>query len=144
VMSRERLALIVFVAGALVCAVWGYRAAAAMLEALGGTGSTSSGSGGIAGVSMGLPALIVSVVPPVITIWLARAAGSTRLATRWRNAHLAAMLAMLILPMMADLRVMMVSFVVFWPVQVFFLCGALAIWIASPRNRPDTPSEASS
>ena len=32
---------------------------------------------------------------------------------------------------MGGLRVMMVSIVVFLPVQVFFVVGALAIWIAS-------------
>lgn len=136
---RTRLALIMFVLDVLVCAIWAYWAATSMLQKLSGTGS-----GGIAGVSMGLPALIVSVVPPFLTIWLAHAAGSTRLATRWRNAHLVAMLAMLILPVMADLRVMMVSFVVFWPVQLFFVVGAVAIWIASPRKRPDTSNETSS
>ena len=54
------------------------------------------------------------------------------------------MLALAILPVMGGLRVMMVSIVVFLPVQVFFVVGALAIWIASPRTRPDTPSEAAS
>ena len=66
------------------------------------------------------------------------------LAKHWRNAHLAVTLALVILPVMGSLRVMMVSIVVFLPVQLFFVVGALAIWIASPRTRPDTPSEAAS
>ena len=140
-MQRRRtlIARIIFVLDVLVCVIWAYWAATSMLHQLSGTGS-----GGIAGVSTGLPDVIVTVVPPVITIWLAGASGSTRLATRWRNAHLAVMLAMVILPLMGGLRVMMVSIVVFWPVQVFFVVGALAIWIASPRKRPDTANETSS
>jgi hypothetical protein len=35
---------------------------------------------------------------------------------------------------------MMVSIAVFRPVQVFFVIGALAIWIASPRPSP-SPSK---
>lgn len=136
---RRLIALAVFVIAALVCAVWAYWAATSMLRTLSG-----SGSGGIAGVSTGVLDVISTVVPPFITIWLARASGSTRLATRWRNAHLAVTLAMVILPLMGGLRVMMVSIVVFVPVQLFFVIGALAIWIASPRKRPDAPGEAAS
>lgn len=63
----------------------------------------------------------------------------TRLASHWRNAHLAVLLALIIVPLMAGLRVMMVSIAVFQPVQVFFVIGALAIWIASPRQQLSTP-----
>jgi hypothetical protein len=41
--------------------------------------------------------------------------------------------------LMAGLRVMMVSIAVFRPVQVFFVVGALAIWIASPRPPQSSP-----
>jgi hypothetical protein len=88
-----------------------------------------SGSGGIGGVSVsgGLVESLVTVVPPIVTILLARASGS-RLAKYWRNAHVAALLALIILPLMGDVRVIMVSIVVLLPVQLFFVVGALVIW----------------
>jgi hypothetical protein len=59
------------------------------------------------------------------------------LARYWRNAHLAVTLAMIILPMMGGgLDLMMLSIAVFQPVQVFFVIGAFAIWIANPRRQP--------
>ena len=136
---RKLIARVIFVLDTLVCGIWAYREASSMLNVLSG-----SGSGGIAGVSAGVVEGLFTVVPPIVTIWLARASGSTSVARRWRNAHLAAVLAMAILPLIGGLRVMMVSIVVFLPVQVFFVVGAIAIWIAGPRPRPDTPSEAAS
>jgi hypothetical protein len=137
--GRKGIALVVFALDTLVCGMWAYRAATSMLQSLSG-----AGGGGIAGVGVGLFGLIFTVVPPVITIWLARASGSTRLATRWRNVHLVAMLAMAILPVMGSMRVMLVSIVVFLPMQVYFVVGALAIWIASPGKRPDPSSATAS
>jgi hypothetical protein len=58
------------------------------------------------------------VVPPDHHDSAARAS-SSRLAKHWRNAHLAALLALIVLPMMGGLRVMMVSIVVMMPVQCF-------------------------
>jgi hypothetical protein len=136
---RTLIARIIFVLDVLVCGIWAYREATVMLVAL-----SRSGSGSIAGVSGGLTVLIFTVAPPVITIVLARASGPTATAKWWRNAHLAATLALVILPMMGGLRVILVSIVVFVPVQLFFVIGALAIWFASPRKLPDAPSEASS
>jgi hypothetical protein len=136
---RKVIALAVFVLDVLVCGTWAYREAASMIQKLSGTGS-----GGIAGVSAGYAELLVTLVPIVLAFVLARASGSTRVATYWRNAHLAASLALVILPTMGGLLVMMVSIVVFLPVQVFFVVGAIAIWIASPRTRSDSPTEASS
>ena len=46
--TRQAIALVVFVLDALVCGIWAYREASAMLDVLSGTGS-----GGIAGVSAG-------------------------------------------------------------------------------------------
>ena len=135
--TRRAIALVVFVLDVLVCGIWAYREASSMLQVLSG-----SGSGGIAGVSAGVVEGLYTIVPPILTIWLARVSGSTPVARRWRNVHLAVTLALAILPVMGSLRVMMVSIVVFLPVQLFFVVGALAIWIASPRTRPDTPSEA--
>ena len=44
---------------------------------------------------------------------------------------------MIILPMMGGgLDLMMLSIAVFQPVQVFFVIGAFAIWIANPRRQP--------
>lgn len=136
---RRVIAISIFVIDALVCGVWAYRAATSMLRLLGG-----AGSGGIGGVGAGAVELAYTVVPPIVTIWLARASGSTPLARRWRNAHLLATLALIILPLMGGLRVMLVSIVVFLPVQLFFVIGALAIWIASPRRRAETSSGTSS
>jgi hypothetical protein len=118
---------------ALVCGFWAYWAATSMLGRL-----SSTGSGGIAGVSSGLPDLLATVVPPIVTILLARASGS-RLAKYWRNAHLAALLALIILPMMGGLRVMMVSIVMLLPVQMFFVIGALMIWLEDRRSPAVSP-----
>jgi hypothetical protein len=135
---RKAIALVVFAIDLLVCGIWAYREASSMLEVLSG-----SGSGGIAGVSAGVVEGLFTVVPPILTIWLARDS-ATPVARRWRNAHLAVIVALVIVPLVGSLRVMMVSIVVFLPVQVFFVVGALAIWFASPRKRPDAPSEAAS
>jgi hypothetical protein len=135
---RTVIAVVVFVVDVLVCGTWAYREAVSMLDIL-----SAAGSGGIAGISAGVLDGLFAIVPPIATIWLAWVSGPTRLAKYWRNAHLAILLALVILPVISGLRVMMVSIVVFLPVQLFFVVGALAIWIASPRPRPDAPSEAS-
>jgi hypothetical protein len=127
------IAFIIFILDVLVCPIWAYAAAAFMLQSL-----SSAGSGGIA-VSSGVVESLITVVPPIVTILLARATGPTRLARNWRNAHVAVLLALIIVPLMAGLRVMMVSIAVFRPVQVFFVVGALAIWIASPRPPQSAP-----
>jgi hypothetical protein len=120
---------------ALVCGFWAYWAATSILRRLSGTGS-----GGIGAVSVtgGLLESLLTVVPPVITILLARAS-SSRLAKHWRNAHLAALLALIIVPMMGGLRLMMVSIVVMMPVQLFFMIGALTIWLEDRRMPSVTP-----
>lgn len=128
---RRATGLALFVLDIAGCGIWAWREARSMLEAL------SAGSGGIAGVSAGIVEALFTVVPPMVSILLARASG-TRLARYWRNAHLAVMLALIILPMLGGLRVIMVSIVVFPPVQVFFAVGAIAIWIGSPRQPPKT------
>ena len=130
---RRTIAFILFILDVLVCPIWAYMAAAFMLQSL-----SSAGSGGIA-VSSGVVESLITVVPPIVTILLARATGPTRLARHWRNAHVAVLLALIIVPLMAGLRVMMVSIAVFRPVQVFFVVGALAIWIASPRPPQSAP-----
>ena len=131
---RQRIATVVFVLGVLVCGSWVYWAATSMLRRL-----SETGSGGIGSVSVngGVLEILYTVAPPVITIVLARASGSP-LAKYWRNAHLAAVLALIILPMMGGLRLIMVSIVVLLPVQMFFVLGAIAIWFGSSRT-PLTP-----
>jgi hypothetical protein len=133
-MNRKWLARVGLVLDALVCGVWAYVAAASMMRQL-----SATGSGGIAGVSSGVPEILLTVVPPIVTIALARASGS-RPAKYWRNAHLAALLALIILPMMGGLRMIMVSIVVLLPVQVFFVVGALMIWFEARRTPADRPA----
>jgi len=95
-----------------------------------------TGSGGIAGVSVsgGITEILITVVPPIVTILLARAAGST-VAKYWRNTHIVTLLALIILPMMGGLRLMLVSIVVLLPVQLFFVVGAIVIWFDRPLMR---------
>lgn len=127
---RQLIARIIFVLDVLICAVWIYWTVTSMLRMLSG-----SGSGGIGAVSSGVD-LVFTVLPPIVTMTLARAAGSTRLARYWRNAHLAVTLALILMPLMGSLQVMMLSIAVFQPVQMFFVIGAVAIWIARPRMQP--------
>jgi hypothetical protein len=133
--TRRLLVRIALVVDALICASWAYWAATSMLRQLSGTGS-----GGIAGVSVGagLVDSLITVAPPIVTLLLARASGS-RLAKYWRNAHLAALLALIILPMMGGLRIMMVSIVVLPPVQLFFVIGAFVIWLEDRRTTAIIP-----
>jgi hypothetical protein len=132
--GRRLITLVTLVLDALVCGFWAYGAASSMLQRL-----SATGSGGIGAVSVsgGAVESLSTVVPPIVTILLARASGS-RLAKHWRNAHLAALLALIILPLMGGLRMMMVSIVVMLPVQVFFVVGALAIWLEDRRTRSVT------
>ena len=127
--QRRLVVGITLVLDALVCGFWAYWAASRVLRSL-----AESGSGGIAGVSGGLVESLVTIVPPIMTILLTRASGST-LAKHWRNAHIAALLALIIVPMMGGLRLILVSIVVLLPVQVFFVVGTLIIWFDRPLLR---------
>jgi hypothetical protein len=135
-MDKRRLAAqILFVLNALVCGVWGYREVSWLFD-------PPAGSGGIGGVSSGLLGVLVTIVPPVVTIALARMSGST-LAKWWRNAHLIVTLALIIVPMaVSSVIVLVVSILVFPPVTVFFVVGAVAIWFANPRKLPPAESPA--
>jgi len=135
-MPRRQLARVTLLLDALVCGIWAYWAATSMLRRLSATGS---GGIGVVSVGGGLLESLVTVVPPIVTILLARASGS-RFAKHWRNAHLAALLALIILPMMGGLRMMMVSIVVMLPVQLFFVIGALTIWFED-RRTPSVTTE---
>ena len=132
---RRRLARVILLLDALVCGFWAYWAATSMLRRL-----SEAGSGGVGAVSVGggLLESLFTVAPPIVTILLARASGS-RLAKHWRNAHLVALLALIIVPMMGGLRMMMVSIVVMLPVQLFFVIGALTIWFEDRRTPTVTP-----
>ena len=127
---RQLIARIMFVLDVLVCGLWIAWTTASMLRLFSGTGS-----GNFAAVSNSVE-LLFTVLPPVITIVLARAAGSTRQARYWRNAHLAVTLAMIIVPLMGGVKLLILSIALFQPVQVFFVIGAFAIWIARPRRQP--------
>ena len=129
-MPRRHLARVVLLLDALVCGFWAYWAAASMLRQLFATGSGGIGSVSVSG---GMLESLITVVPPIVTILLARASGSG-FSKHWRNAHLAALLALIILPMMGGLRAMMVSIVVLLPVQLFFVIGALTIWLDDRRS----------
>lgn len=135
---RHLMSQIALALDALICGAWAYMAVSRMLQSM-----STSGSGGIGGVSVGggLVESLITVVPPIVTLSLARASGST-LAKYWRSAHIVALLALIILPMMGGLRAILVSIVIRLPVQVFFVVGAVAIWFDRPRHRPGTPSEA--
>jgi hypothetical protein len=129
---RRLIAIVVFALDAVLCGFWAYREVNPVVD-------PSSGSGGIAGVSFGIVGMLVTIVPPIVTMVLASLTGS-RLAKWWRNAHLVATFAFIIVPMaMTNLYVLIVSIVVFPPMTVFFVIGAVAIWIASPRTHALTP-----
>ena len=130
--KRTLMARIIFALDVLGCGIWAYREVSWVLD-------PSVVSGGIAGVSFGILGVLLTLVPPIVTIALARLSGS-RLATWWRNAHLIATLALIIAPMTtANIYVLIVSILVFPPVTVFFVSGSIAIWIAHPRPQPVTP-----
>lgn len=127
--KRRLIAEIVFALGTLGCGVWAYREVGSVL-------GPDIGSGGIAGVSLGMFGVVFTLVPPIVTIWLARLTKS-RWAKSWRNAHLTATLALIILPMMTtSVYALVISILVFPPVTVFFVIGSIAIWIATPPRRP--------
>jgi hypothetical protein len=122
--KRRLIAIVIFVLNALGCGFWAYRE---VFE-------PPTGSGGIAGVSFGILGALITIVPPIVTIALARLSASP-LAKWWRNAHLIATLALIIVPMASSRMVVLVlSLLVFAPVTVFFVVGAVAIWVASPRK----------
>jgi hypothetical protein len=135
-MPGRQLARTILLLDALVCGVWAYRSAMSMLRRLSGAGS---GGLGAVSVSAGTLDSLITVVPPIITILLAGTSRS-RLAKHWRNAHLAALLGLIILPMIGGLRAMMVSIVVMMPVQLFFVIGALTIWL-DDRRTPSVTTE---
>lgn len=129
---RKLIAAVLFVLDALGCGIWAYVWAVKPIQIFMGLDPDPGPASGAPG---GLLDILFTVVPPIVTIVLARASGSMRLARHWRNAHLAATLALIIVPMMASFRVLIVSIAIFIPVQVFFVVGAVAIWIASPRTQ---------
>ena len=100
------------------------------------TGSGGIGSVSVSFVSPAAPKLLLTVVAPVISIWLAHLS-TRRMAKRWRNAHLLTTLALIIVPMVwFSPYTFFGSLAAFLPVQMFFVVGAVAIWFASPRSEP--------
>jgi hypothetical protein len=127
---RRRAAQIAFVAGSLFCLSWAAWAAGETY-----TFFATTSSGGIGSVSVASSELIYGVVPLLLTVILARMSDSARLARRWRNAHLLTTLAMVIAAMTGSSIVAALFVMSAWiPVQLFFVNGALAIWMSNPRG----------
>jgi hypothetical protein len=136
---RQLLMRIVLVLNVFVCAAWAFWSLSPLFE------MWRTGSGGIAGVSFAAPValqLLLTVAAPIVSIWLAHSS-ARRLAQRWRNAHLLTTLALIIVPMVSFNPYTFVgSVALFLPMQVFFVVGSVAIWLASPRKLPPTETPA--
>lgn len=137
---RQLLMRIVLVLDVFVCAAWAFWSLSPLFEAY------RMGSGGIGAVNVSIgPAsleLVLTVAAPVVSIWLAHLS-NRRLAKRWRNAHLATTLALVIVPMVwFNPFTFFGSLVLFLPAQVFFVVGSVVIWFASPRKLPPTEAPA--
>ena len=132
VITRGRVGLLTFVVGTTFCVLWSYHWLSSTLSAV------AESSGGIGAVSLGLAEfaveLFVIIVPIVITFRLTRLAGSTKLAIAWRSVHVATAVALVAVAVVSNILVKMVVFSLFFPIQVFFANGALAIWIANPAR----------
>jgi hypothetical protein len=130
---RQLLMRVILVLDVFVCAAWAFWTLSPLFDMV------RAGSGGVAAVSFASPAgleLLLTVAAPVISIWLAHLS-NRRLAKRWRNAHLLATLALIIVPMVSfNPFAFFGSLALFLPAQVFFVIGAVAIWIGSPRRQP--------
>jgi hypothetical protein len=138
---KQRFLRIVLVLDAVVCAAWAYWALSPLFE-IPRTGSGGTGSASVSFVSPAALELLLTVAGPVTSIWLAHLSAQ-RLAKRWRNAHLLTTLALILVPMMwFNPYTFFGSLAVFLPVQVFFVVGAIALWIASPRKLPPTEAPA--
>jgi hypothetical protein len=139
---RRRLMQVAMVVDGLVCAGWAYWSLLPMLAMLRDTGSGGIGSFSVGFASPAALELVLTVAAPVISIWLAQLS-ATRLARWWRNAHLLATLALVIVPMVSfNPYTFFGSLALFLPVQVFFVVGSVAIWFASPRKLPPTEAPA--
>jgi hypothetical protein len=130
--KRRLIAIVLFGLALLGCGLWMYREVSWMFD-------PATGSGGVAGVGIGFVGALFTIVPLVVTIWLARLTGS-RLAKWWRNAHLIAALALIIVPILSSSAFALIfSMLVFPPVMAFFVIGSITIWIASPRKPSVVP-----
>ena len=129
-MTRRTVGLLTFVIGTTLCGLWGYLWLRTALSWM------AQGSAGIGAVSAGLSELALAVLavvaPFVITFRLTRLAGPNKLATRWRSAHVAAAVALVAVAIVGTIFLKMAVLSVFFPIQLFFANGALAIWIANP------------
>jgi hypothetical protein len=128
--TRGTIGLLTFVVGTTFCVLWSYGWLLTTLSTM------AESSGGIGAVSLGLAELaaelLVIIVPIIITFRLTRLAGSTKLAVAWRSAHVATAVALVAVAVVNGIFVKMVVLSIFFPMQVFFANGALAIWIANP------------
>ena len=139
---RQLLLRLVLVLDAVVCAVWVYWSLSPLFEMVRDTGSGGIGSASVSFVSPAGLELFLTVAAPVISIWLAHLS-ACRLAKRWRNAHLVTTLALILVPIAwFNPYTFFGSSVLFLPLQLFFVVGAIAIWLASPRKLPPTEAPA--
>ena len=138
---RQRLLPIVLVLDAVVCGAWAYWSLSPLFG-MPRTGSVGVGSASVSFVSPAALELFLTVAGPVTSIWLSHLS-TRRLAKHWRNAHLVTTLALILVPMVwFNPYTFFGSLAVFLPIQVFFVIGAVALWIASPRKLPPTEAPA--
>jgi hypothetical protein len=119
---------------AVVCATWVYWSLSPLFAMVRDTGSGGMAATSVSFVSTVTLELFLTVAAPVTSIWLAHLS-TRRLAQWWRNAHLLAILALIIVPMVwFNPYTLFGSIALFLPVQVFFVVGIIAIWIGSPQR----------
>jgi hypothetical protein len=119
-----------------VLLAWCIYYAVSMMRAL-----NSAGSGGIGAVSIGISEAVVEttilMILPLTLVWqFTKASGPTRLAVIWRRVYIGVMFAVPVLSALSlRNQVSGLSLSSFLALQVFFVAGALAIWIASRLKR---------
>jgi hypothetical protein len=102
---------------------------------------SSTGSGGIGAVSIGISEAVVEtiilMILPLTLVWqFTKASGPTRLAVIWRRIYVGVMFAIPVLSALSlAYQVAGLALSSFLAIQVFFVVGAVAIWIASRLKR---------
>jgi hypothetical protein len=139
---RQLLLRLVLVLDAVVCTAWAYWSVSPLFAMVRDTGSGGIGSASVSLVSPAGLELVLTVAAPVISIWLAHLS-TRRLAKWWRNGHLLTTLMLILVPIAwFNPYTFFGSTALFLPLQVFFVVGAIAIWLASPRKLPPTEAPA--
>jgi hypothetical protein len=129
----RRASLLTWAAGGLICVAWGYESLSSAWHSL-----VLMGGGGIEAVSVSvmpnLSMLSTGLLPLVVTFYLTRQ-GRSRLGSAWRWLHLGVASAMLATPLVTGFVAFTVVVAVFTPMQILFVTGALAIWLAHLPSR---------